>query len=169
MRQRRNGGSLRVAIHAVGRMKAGPEKELLERYLDRSAASGRSLGLKLDPVREYPESRAATPDLRSTQEADALLGAIGQDAFVIMLDEGGSDPGSREFANLIRSRQESACDLVAFVIGGPDGHGEAMRERADLAIRFGRLTWPHQLVRVLLAEQIYRAITILSGHPYHRQ
>jgi 23S rRNA (pseudouridine1915-N3)-methyltransferase len=159
---------MRLEIHAVGRLKAGPERELAERYLDRLAKAGPQIGLEFGGVTEHPESRAKSAAQRCREEADKLLAHIAAGAAIIVLDETGKNIGSETFAaNLGRMRDEGRSS-AAFVIGGPDGLDGALRNKADLVISFGAMTWPHQLVRVLLAEQLYRAVTILSGHPYHR-
>ncbi len=158
---------MRVTIAAVGRMKTGPERELLDRYVDRAAKQGRSLGITRVELREVAESRAPRPDDRRAEEAAALLDGLGERVTVIALDERGRTMGSDAFAALLGERIAEGRDL-AVLIGGADGHGEAVRGRADLTLAFGAMTWPHQIVRILAAEQLYRATTILAGHPYHR-
>ena len=159
---------MRVSVIAVGRMKRGPETELLARYGDRLAKSGRALGLHYGGVTELGEARGATAPLRMEAEAAAIVQRASVGATIVALDERGATPTSEAFAaDLARRRDAGTGDLV-FVIGGPDGHGDALRARADALIAFGAMTWPHQIVRVLLLEQLYRATTILSGHPYHR-
>ncbi|MBV5264722.1 23S rRNA (pseudouridine(1915)-N(3))-methyltransferase RlmH [Pinisolibacter aquiterrae] len=158
---------MRVTIAAVGRMKAGPERELLDRYLDRAAKQGRVLGVTRVEVREIPESRAARAEDRKAEEAEALLAGVADTAWVIVLDETGTTRTSQAFADDLAARLAEARDW-AILIGGADGHGPAVLARADLRLAFGAMTWPHQIVRILAAEQIYRATTILAGHPYHR-
>ncbi|MGA0235921.1 MAG: 23S rRNA (pseudouridine(1915)-N(3))-methyltransferase RlmH [Alphaproteobacteria bacterium] len=143
-----------VTVHAVGRLKRGPETELVERYTKR-------LKRLKTTVRELPER--ASKD----QEGDALLASIPASAFVLALDEHGEDLPSVKFARLLGDQLDRGRDL-AFIIGGADGLSDAVKQRADVLLRFGRMTWPHQIVRGLLFEQIYRAETILLGHPYHR-
>jgi 23S rRNA (pseudouridine1915-N3)-methyltransferase len=156
-----------ITIAAIGKLKAGPERALFERFCKRAATSGRGLGLKF-AVREFPESRAGSAALRMEQEAAALLAAAPPATKLVALDERGKSFDSRAFAdNLRRWRADGAADVV-FAIGGADGHGRALVEKATLRLAFGAMTWPHQLVRVMLAEQLYRAVTILAGHPYHR-
>ena len=158
---------MRITIAAVGRLKAGPERELLDRYLDRAGKAGRSLGLSF-AVREFPESRAASAATRKTDEAASVLAAVPAGAILVALDEDGSILDSRGFAGRIgKWRDGGTADLV-LAIGGPDGHGEALLSHAAFRLAFGEMTWPHQLVRIMLAEQLYRMVTILSGHPYHR-
>lgn len=155
-----------VTMAAVGRLKAGPEREIFERYVDRATAAGRNIGLTFT-VREFAESRAQSADVRKDQEAAALLAALPSSAMLVALDEGGKSLDSRAFADRLGTWRDAAAD-VAFVIGGADGHGGEVTRRAAQRLAFGAMTWPHQLVRIMLAEQLYRAVTILAGHPYHR-
>lgn len=158
---------MRITLFAVGRLKSGPESDLSNRYLERFARSGSALGLDFARVIEVPESRAATAELRKQEEAAQLERHLG-DAVLMLLDERGKLVDSPAFANtLARFRDDGLRDLV-LAIGGPDGLDPALQSRAADRICFGRMTWPHQLVRIMAAEQLYRAVTILSGHPYHR-
>ena len=150
-------------------MKPGPERDLLARYMDRAAKAGRSLGISKVGVTEIPESRNPTVQGRKGDESQELIAALPPGASLIMLDETGEDLASAAIAGEIRKALESGVPELAFAIGGPDGHGEAIRSRATKTIRFGRATWPHQIVRIMLTEQLYRAVTILAGHPYHRE
>ncbi len=159
---------MRVSIHAIGRGKAGADRELIARYQSRFSGAGKNLGLSGLEIIELAESRAATADLRCKDEATRLIDTIADGAFVISLDERGKNLSSKAFANRIQTELHDGRRALSLVIGGADGHGDAMRQRADMLLSFGQLTWPHQLVRVLLVEQLYRATTILSGHPYHR-
>lgn len=158
---------MRVTIAAVGRMKSGPERDLLDRYVDRAAKQGRSLGITRVDVREIAESRAGRAEDRKAEEASELVAGLAEGTAVIVLDEHGQTLGSEAFAAFVGGRIDAGRDL-AILIGGADGHGEAARGRAELVLAFGAMTWPHQIVRILAAEQIYRATTILAGHPYHR-
>jgi 23S rRNA (pseudouridine1915-N3)-methyltransferase len=159
---------MRIFIAAVGRMKQGPERELMGRYLERAAATGRALGLSGFDVSEAAESRAATAGRRKQEEAGSLRAAL-PDGIVVALDEHGRTLASGAFAAQLRRWQDDGRQAVSFVIGGPDGLDPALVANADLALSFSPLTWPHQLVRIMLSEQLYRATTILSGHPYHRE
>jgi len=159
---------MQVRIIAVGRLKAGPERELAGRYIDRFEKSGRAIGLSGADIVEIPESRAATSRLRRDQEGEAILRALARADGWFLLDERGDDQTSDGFAQGLRAAQDRAAGQLAFVIGGADGVGVAVRDAAPHAIRFGKMTWPHQMVRILLCEQLYRAVTILTGHPYHR-
>jgi 23S rRNA (pseudouridine1915-N3)-methyltransferase len=160
---------MKLTIIAVGRMKSGPETELFARYADRTAKAGRQMGISALPCRELAESRNPRTNARRDEEAAAMVASLSPGAVAIALDEHGEDMDSPAFAALLRTHLDGGTGELAFLIGGPDGHGEAARAAARKTIRFGKLTWPHQIVRVLLAEQLYRAVTILSGHPYHRE
>jgi 23S rRNA (pseudouridine1915-N3)-methyltransferase len=160
---------MKLTIIAVGRMKSGPETDLFARYADRAAKAGRHLGISAVACRELAESRNPKTNARRDEEAATMLAALSPGAVGIALDEHGEDIDSPAFAALLRSNLDGGTGDLAFLIGGPDGHGEAVKAAARKTIRFGALTWPHQIVRVLLAEQLYRAVTILSGHPYHRE
>lgn len=158
---------MRITIAAVGRLKQGPERELAERLLSRATAAGRKTGLSF-AVREIAESRAGSDRARREQEASALLAIAPEKAVLVALDESGMTIDSRAFAGkLARWRDDGVADVV-FAIGGADGHGPSLLARSDFKLAFGTMTWPHQLVRLMLAEQLYRSITILLGHPYHR-
>ena len=157
-----------VAVHAVGRMKAGPEQELAARYLDRFAKSGPAVGLEFSGTMEIAEGRAPSADERRRDEAGRLRVQIAKGAALIVLDERGKYLGSADLAERIGALRDGGRRHLALVIGGPDGIDPALRGEAELVLSFGVLTWPHQLVRVMLAEQLYRITTILAGHPYHR-
>lgn len=159
---------MRIAINAVGRLKLGPERELADRYVERSEKAGRVVGITGIAVREVPESRAREVHARKDEEAAALLADIPPGALLIALDERGDLPTSERFATMLGEARDRGTPEAVILIGGPDGHGAAVLSRAGHRVSFGRLTWPHQIVRILAAEQVYRAITILSGHPYHR-
>jgi 23S rRNA (pseudouridine1915-N3)-methyltransferase len=159
---------MRIAVHAVGRMKSGPDKELAERYFDRFSRSGPALGLEFSGVAEIAESRAQTAGERRREEAQRLQAQLGPGISLILLDERGKSLSSEEFARKIGSMRDDGRRGLVIAIGGADGHEASLREQAALVLSFGAMTWPHQLVRIMLAEQLYRAATILSGHPYHR-
>lgn len=158
---------MRLSVHAVGRMKAGPERELAERYFDRLKKSGPPVGLEFSGVAEIGESRSRNTDERRREEA-AALDVHARDAALFLLDERGKNPTSEDLAGRIADLRDGGRKHLVFAIGGPDGHDESSRAAADLVLSFGAQTWPHQLVRVMLAEQLYRVSTILAGHPYHR-
>ncbi|WP_297109355.1 23S rRNA (pseudouridine(1915)-N(3))-methyltransferase RlmH [uncultured Devosia sp.] len=158
---------MRIAIAAIGRMKNGPERELVARYLERAGASGRPLALTGFDVTEISESRAGSSAARKAEEAKALRAAL-PDGITIMLDERGKGLNSEAFAGQLARWRDDGRAAVGFVIGGADGIDPDFVRTADLALSFSPMVWPHQLVRIMLAEQLYRATTILSGHPYHR-
>jgi 23S rRNA (pseudouridine1915-N3)-methyltransferase len=158
---------VKLALIAVGRMRSGPERELAERYRQRIDALGRSLGVGGLDVLEIPESRARREGDRREEEAGAILAKAG-DAALFLFDERGKSPTSEAFSLKLGQLRDAGAPAVAFVIGGPDGLDQSLAARAAQIVSFGALTIPHQLVRVLVAEQIYRALTIMSGHPYHR-
>ena len=157
---------LGLSLVCVGRLKASLERELAARYIERARMAGRGLGVAV-ALRELDESRARRVGDRRAEEADIIRAAVGPGTRLVVLDERGEAIGSNAFAALIDGARANGTDL-ALVIGGPDGLDPTLRETASKAIAFGAMTWPHQLVRIMASEQIYRAITILAGHPYHR-
>jgi 23S rRNA (pseudouridine1915-N3)-methyltransferase len=160
---------MRVILLAVGRMKKGPETELVARYLKRAEQAGRQIGLRGVEVIEIKESRASDAGKRMIEESIALANLIPDGAIAIMLDETGESFASAAFADHVRKWRDAGVPAAVFIIGGPDGLAQSLRDKAKLKLAFGAATWPHQMVRIMLLEQIYRAITILSGHPYHRE
>ena len=159
---------MRIVIAAVGRLKQGPERELSERYRKRAAQSGRALGWRDVEIVEIRESRAQEPERRMTEESIALASVIPESAITVLLDERGQALDSAGFAAQLNVWRGDNRETAAFVIGGADGLAPSLRQRAALRLAFGAATWPHQLVRIMLLEQLYRAATILGGHPYHR-
>ena len=158
---------MRITIAVIGRLKAGPERDLYERFVARAAKTGGRLALTF-ATRQFPESRAGTAEARRTQEASVLLTAVPPAAVAAILDRHGENLTSEAFADCLARWRDGGSSEVVFAIGGPDGLGAALPDRADFLLAFGLMTWPHQLARIMLAEQLYRAVTILSGHPYHR-
>lgn len=158
---------MRLVVAAIGRLK-GPESELCERYRKRAAQTGRALGLRDVEVVEIRESRAAEADKRKLEESIALANVLPQGAAKILLDPKGENLDSEALAAHIGEWRTDNRPAAVFIIGGPDGLAETLSGQADLRLAFGAATWPHQLVRVMLLEQLYRTTTILSGHPYHR-
>jgi 23S rRNA (pseudouridine1915-N3)-methyltransferase len=159
---------MRVIVIGVGRLKQGPERELAERYRERFDDAGRRLGFRGIDIHEVSESRARDTATRIAEEAAAIADAIPDKSVLVTLDERGQNIDSAAFAgHLGRWRDESVANAV-FVIGGADGLSPELQRKAKLRVAFGAATWPHQIVRVLLLEQLYRAATILAGHPYHR-
>ncbi len=159
---------MRLRIAAVGRLKAGPEREMLERYVERASLSGRSIALSPLEVMEVSESPARRPADRIQEEWTALKKPTITGARKIVLDSRGKSLSSEDFAKKLAAFRDGGADASMFLIGGADGFPDEARKGADLVLAFGAATFPHQIVRILLAEQIYRAITILTGHPYHR-
>lgn len=159
---------MRIVLAAVGRLKDGGERALFDRYWQRLESIGRKVGFGPVRLTEIPESRDASASVRQEVEARKLLEAAGVEAFVVSLDERGEPMSSAAFARLLRRRSDEGSKTLAFLIGGPDGHGEAVSRSAHVTLSLSAMTLPHGLARVVLAEQIYRAATILSGHPYHR-
>ncbi|MEZ5812288.1 MAG: 23S rRNA (pseudouridine(1915)-N(3))-methyltransferase RlmH [Rhizobiaceae bacterium] len=159
---------MRISVHAIGRLKRGPERELCDRYFERFARAGPPLGLEFAGLREFAEGRAGDAAARRREEGERLRKAVEGGQGLILLDETGRNLDSRAFAAMLAGlRDEGVRDCVV-AIGGPDGHDPELRAAARQVISFGKLTWPHQLARIMLAEQLYRATTILAGHPYHR-
>jgi 23S rRNA (pseudouridine1915-N3)-methyltransferase len=159
---------MRLVVAAVGRMKDAPERELAERYRKRAEQVGRRIGFRAAEVVEIRESRAADPGKRMIEESIALANVIPEQAAIVLLDERGDSLDSAALAALLRRWRDDGRPAAVFVIGGDDGLAPSLRDKATLRLAFGAATWPHQLVRVMLLEQLYRAVTILSGHPYHR-
>ena len=159
---------MRLMVAAIGRLKAGPERELAERYRDRVAKAGRAVGLRDIEIVEIRESKAAEVGRRRLEESIALANIIPERAVVVALDESGENLDSDSLTGLLRSWRDAARPAAVLCIGGADGLGEDVKRRADFTLAFGHATWPHQLVRIMLLEQLYRAVTILAGHPYHR-
>jgi len=148
---------MRMTIVAIGRAKAGPERDLFQHYLKRMT---QPLGLKEVEVKPGNDARR--------KEGEKLLAAVPKDAVVVALDERGKDLSSRQLADRIAGWRDDGIRDIAFLIGGADGLDGRVREQSDLLLSFGRVTWPHMLMRGMLAEQIYRTQCILAGHPYHR-
>ena len=158
---------MKLSLVAVGRLKSGPERQLVERYRERAEALGRSLGFFPVDIAEITEGRGRRDAERRADEGQAILQRLAPGVAVV-LDERGRSLSSDAFAQNIAAWRDEGRAALSCVIGGPDGLDPAIRSRADLILSFGALTLPHQLVRVLAMEQLYRALTILAGHPYHR-
>ena len=159
---------MRLTLIAVGRLKPGPERELFERYFKRAGDLARSLGIAAVELREIDESRARRAEDRAVEEARLIRAAVPKGAWLVLLDERGAALTSRQWAEEIGRARDSAVPAYALAIGGPDGHDPTLRGEAHKIISFGAMTWPHQLVRTMAAEQLYRTLSILAGHPYHR-
>jgi 23S rRNA (pseudouridine1915-N3)-methyltransferase len=159
---------MRVIVIAVGRLKTGPERELAESYRKRAQAIGRALGVREIEIIEIRESRAQDAERRRVEEAIAIASVIPERGTIVVLDQRGESVDSAALAALLQQWRAQDRQAVCFVIGGADGLAANLRERATLKLAFGSATWPHQLVRVMLLEQIYRVASMLAGHPYHR-
>ena len=156
---------MRVEIRAIGRIKAGPERELMDQYLDRANGVGRSVSL--GPVCERELDPRTLKD--KAAETQALIADLPASALIFALDETGKPMSSLDFARVVETaRDDGARDLV-FLIGGADAHARPALPQGARMLSFGKATWPHKLVRVMLAEQIYRAASVLAGAPYHRE
>jgi len=155
---------VKVHILAVGRLRAGPEKTLIDDYMTRFDRSGRSLGLGPARVVEVEDRKGGG----MAAEATVLQRAVPKGAVICVLDERGKVETSPQFAARLGGWRDTGRSDLALIIGGADGIEPAFRARADHALSFGKMVWPHMLVRVMLAEQLYRAASILAGGPYHR-
>ncbi|WP_203291201.1 23S rRNA (pseudouridine(1915)-N(3))-methyltransferase RlmH [Maricaulis parjimensis] len=155
---------MKLRIAALSRIKSGPERELVDTYMDRCTATGRPIGL--GPLSETEIDNRALKT--SSDESRALAQTLEPGAKLVLLDERGKALSSRQLASqLERWRDEGAREAV-FCIGGADGHDRSVLPQPDLMLAFGPAVWPHKLVRVMLAEQLYRGVSILAGAPYHR-
>jgi 23S rRNA (pseudouridine1915-N3)-methyltransferase len=159
---------MKLGIAAIGLLKTGPEKELAADYEQRIPALSRTAGITGFAVKDWAESRATTADLRKAEEARRLWSAVPDGATAIVLDERGQSLTSADFAKLLEGQIATGTRGLHFLIGGPDGHAAETRSKAFKTLAFGPMTFPHRLLRVMLLEQIYRAVTILVKHPYHR-
>ena len=160
---------MRLIVAAVGRLKRGPERDLAERYRDRAEKTGRAIGIRGVEMVEIAESRARDAARRMTEESIALAELVPDGAVRIVLDVRGQSLGSAALSGALQAWRDAGRPAATFIVGGADGLAGTLRENADLCLAFGSATWPHQLVRIMLLEQLYRVATILSGHPYHRE
>ncbi|MFP4004177.1 MAG: 23S rRNA (pseudouridine(1915)-N(3))-methyltransferase RlmH [Alphaproteobacteria bacterium] len=159
---------MRLVIAAVGRARSAPEARLAGEYLDRLNGMARPLGLGPATLIEVEDRKAPGPQ-RAEREAALLRGAAPEGARLVALDERGKALTSGQLARQLADWRDSGVPATAFLIGGADGLTPELRQEADFILSFGPATWPHLLVRTMLSEQLYRAATILAGHPYHRQ
>jgi len=155
---------MRLHVCAVGRMRPGPERDLFDDYILRADRTGRALGLGPTTIHEVEDKKGGGP----AAEAALLERALPSGALRVALDERGRTLSSSKFASSIAEWRDAGRGDLAFVIGGADGIDPVLRNAVDFSLSFGTMVWPHMLVRVMLAEQIYRATTILAGGPYHR-
>lgn len=159
---------MRVALISVGRLKAGPEREIFERYRQRFAQTGRGIGLDPFVETEISESSRGSSGERRKEEASLVLKKLPKNSKLIVLDEKGAALNSEKFAARLSRFRDDGIQALAFAIGGPDGHGREAIDAAEMRLSLGPMTLPHGLARIVLMEQLYRAATILAGHPYHR-
>lgn len=159
---------MKLILASVGKLKSGPERELFDHYAARVGGIGKSVAL--GPMTEVSvnESRKGGAGARKAGEAGALIARLPENAAIVAFDENGKKLTSDAFARLIGKIRDSGASSLALVLGGPDGHGPALLEKAQYVVSLGAITLPHGLARVIVAEQLYRAATILAGHPYHR-
>ena len=155
---------MRIQICAVGRLRKGPERDLYDDYLTRFDRTGRPLALGPAQLIEVEDKKGGG----MAAEAALLERAVPDGALICTMDERGKVMTSPEFARLLGTWRDQGRQDVAFVIGGADGIDPTLRAKADASLSFGKMVWPHMLVRVMLAEQLYRAASILAGGPYHR-
>lgn len=155
---------MRILIVAAGRKRAGPEDALTQDYLTRAGALGRGMGFQPIDLIEVQGRPAQEP----RAEGAAIFRATPDDSKRVLLDERGEQWASRQLAQKLADWRDAGESCATFWIGGADGAAQSVKDQADEKLAFGRQTWPHLLVRAMICEQIYRALTILSGNPYHR-
>lgn len=158
---------MQIQVAAIGKMRGRPEAALTDDYLKRARDLGRSRGFSGPDLSEYEAPRGLAGPARTAKEGEWLAAATG-DGAAIVLDERGRNLSSEKFAAILSDLRDGGAKRAAFLIGGADGHDKKVTALAHHSIAFGAATWPHMLVRAMLAEQLYRAMTILAGHPYHR-
>lgn len=159
---------MRLLVLAVGNARGTPEATLTEDFVGRAGAIGRRLGFQSVAVEEVAVSKAREAKTRMTEECARLASRVPDGAHVILLDAKGKGMTSEDFAEMLGALRDAGTKDFVFVIGGPDGLLPLPGIRAGRSLAFGPQTWPHLMVRAMLSEQIYRALTILAGHPYHR-
>ena len=159
---------MKMIIASIGRLKSGEEKPLFDKYVKRSRDIAKSTGINSIDFIELAESQNRSIEKRKEEESDAILKALPSPNYLITLDQTGKSLSSDKLSKLIHEQRTQNTKNFAFVIGGPDGLSSNILAKSNLTLAFGSMTWPHQLVRIMLVEQIYRAFTILNGHPYHR-
>ncbi|MGL4396300.1 MAG: 23S rRNA (pseudouridine(1915)-N(3))-methyltransferase RlmH [Hyphomicrobium sp.] len=159
---------MRLLIVAVGKLKDVEERAIVARYAKRLDVIGRGQGLGPLDIVELSESRAATAEVRKADEGERVLKAAAAADFKIALDVLGTALDSEAFARHLGRAADAGAKTCALLIGGPDGHAASVLDQAQFKLSLGAMTLPHGLARVVLAEQLYRAATILARHPYHR-
>ena len=159
---------MRITIAAIGRLQSGPMASLVDDYAERIRRGGAAQGIADISIVQFEAPKALAGERRQEAEGDWLTKTVGAMPITVALDERGKHLTSANFADQIRYWRDDGVREIGFAIGGADGLSPTFRSSADLKIAFGAMTWPHMLARVMLCEQLYRATTILSGHPYHR-
>ena len=159
---------MRLHIAAIGKLKTGPEKMLANDYAGRIEVFGSKAGVTALKISEFSESQNPNVKTRMEDEAKILWSSLPAGCITFVLDERGKSHSSEEFALLIRKHADQGANDLCFLIGGPDGHDASTRTKANHLIALGAMTWPHRLARIMLLEQIYRSLTIMMNHPYHR-
>ena len=159
---------MRLHIAAIGKLKTGPEKMLASDYAFRIETFGKKAGVSSLKISEWAESQNPSAKLRVEEEAKILWQAVPAGAVTFILDERGKSLASEDFAALIRKQADQGIGDLVFMLGGPDGHSPETRTKANYLIALGQMTWPHRLARIMVLEQIYRSLTIMVNHPYHR-
>ncbi|MEO0400077.1 MAG: 23S rRNA (pseudouridine(1915)-N(3))-methyltransferase RlmH [Pseudomonadota bacterium] len=160
---------MRITVAAVGAAQKSAVAPLIDDYAARITRAAPSVGFKSFAIKEIDASRARTTPERKADEAARLRRAIGDEDAIVVLDEHGKTLSSAAFADWLAARRDSGTKRTSFLLGGADGLDESLINGASLQLALGRMTWPHLLARALIVEQLYRAVTILSGHPYHRE
>jgi 23S rRNA (pseudouridine1915-N3)-methyltransferase len=160
---------MRLDIVAIGQMRGTSEEDLVDTYCDRALKAGRQIGVDGPYISEIKERKGRTGSAKQREESALLQTALdARSGVVVMLDETGKQMTSRDFAKQVTDWQDKGTAQVTFVLGGADGLTPELRQRADLTLSLSKMTWPHMLARALLCEQIWRALSILTNHPYHR-
>ena len=155
---------MKIHLCVVGKLRNGPEKNLIDDYLNRFEKIGRSYGLGPVSVNEVEDKKNGG----MSNEAILLQRIIPKGAVIIALDERGEVVSSPNFSEKLITYVNNNISDLAIIIGGADGIDTKLRDKADFKVSFGKMVWPHALVRVMIAEQLYRAASILAGKPYHR-
>lgn len=160
---------MQVIVAAIGKQRGDAAESLLVAdYLERAKSMGRQYGFSDFRLSQSEAPRSLSGKARQAREGEMLLSAVPEKADIVVLDERGENISSEKLSAYLGRRRDDGCAAAAFLIGGADGHGANVKSRAVKTISFGAATWPHMLVRAMLAEQLYRTVTILARHPYHR-
>lgn len=159
---------VQLTLFAVGKLKKNLTSQLFEHYHNKICSIASNVGITKVVLKEINESIKQTTLLRQIEEGKKLLELVNNDTILIICDELGDNLSSRNFAKKFQKEIDSHKKHIIFAIGGADGFSAEIKEKANYSISFGKFTWPHQLTRIMLAEQLYRAITIMLNHPYHR-